>query len=369
VSTRARSGGHAFPDRGSRLFHPEGIITITSLPPAARRRRPLPPVERVRPGLWSVPVPLPGVPRYVLVHVFETDAGPYLVDAGWDTDEAYAGLESGLAELGTRVADVQGVIVTHAHFDHYGLAGRIREASGAWISLHPLDAAALSEFEQAPTDRALAILASAGAPARVVASLVERPRSREAIRVHRPDILTEDGDRPPVPGWDLTAVWTPGHSPGHLCFWEDRHRLLLSGDHVLPKVAAGMASITHEHHDPLGDYLRALDRLGELRPDEVLPAHEHRFTGLHARLDELRAHHGRRLAEALAAVRAGAELTWDVASGMTWHRPLADLRGFALESALIDATACLVALRARGLVRSDVPVAGAAPARWRPAGP
>ena len=39
--------------------------------------QPLPPVERVRPGLWSVPVPIPNNPlRYVLVYAFETDKGP-----------------------------------------------------------------------------------------------------------------------------------------------------------------------------------------------------------------------------------------------------------------------------------------------------
>ena len=50
---------------------------------------PLPPVELVRPGLWSIPVPIPNNPlRYVLVYAFETDRGPYLIDAGWNTDDA-----------------------------------------------------------------------------------------------------------------------------------------------------------------------------------------------------------------------------------------------------------------------------------------
>ena len=51
-----------------------------------------------------------------------------------------------------------------------------------------------------------------------------------------PDVLLEDGARPEVPGWDLTAIWTPGHSPGHLCFYEAGSELMLSGDHVLPRI-------------------------------------------------------------------------------------------------------------------------------------
>src|SRR5262245_5691724 len=102
---------------------------------------PLPPVEPVRPGLWSIPVPIPSSSlRYVFVYVFETDRGPFIVDTGWNTDDAFNALSTGLTSLGTSINDVQGVLVTHIHPDHYGLAGRVREASGAWIALHPADA-------------------------------------------------------------------------------------------------------------------------------------------------------------------------------------------------------------------------------------
>ena len=39
------------------------------------------------------------------------------------------------------MADVRGVLVTHMHFDHVGLAGLVRQASGAWIAMHPADQA------------------------------------------------------------------------------------------------------------------------------------------------------------------------------------------------------------------------------------
>src|ERR1700687_2853203 len=90
---------------------------------------PLPPVEAVRPGLWSIPVPIPNNPlRYVLGYAFETDTGPFIVDAGWNTDDAYATLGAVLAHAGFEITDVRGVLVTHIPPDHYGLAGRVREA-------------------------------------------------------------------------------------------------------------------------------------------------------------------------------------------------------------------------------------------------
>ena len=62
----------------------------------------LPPVEQVRPGLWSIPVPIPDNPlRYVLVYALELDGGGVaIVDAGWNTDEAWSALVDGLAAAG-----------------------------------------------------------------------------------------------------------------------------------------------------------------------------------------------------------------------------------------------------------------------------
>ena len=139
---------------------------------------PLPPVERVRPGLWTIPVPLPNNSlRYVLVYAFETPQGPYLIDAGWNTDDAYAALEAGLAQAGFVMADVQGILVTHIHPDHYGLAGRIREASGGWISLHPADAALVHDRYDEPAElleRVSSMLLRFGAPARELATIESR---------------------------------------------------------------------------------------------------------------------------------------------------------------------------------------------------
>ncbi|MGH9004462.1 MAG: MBL fold metallo-hydrolase, partial [Acidimicrobiia bacterium] len=136
---------------------------------------PLPPVERLRPGLTSVPVPLPNNSlRYVFVYVFESDQGVYLVDAGWNTDDAYAALEAGLRFAGYEMGDVRGVMVTHIHPDHYGLAGRIRAASGAWISLHPADARLIQDRYIEPTDlleRMGQMLRRMGAPEAEIATL------------------------------------------------------------------------------------------------------------------------------------------------------------------------------------------------------
>lgn len=328
---------------------------------------PLPPVERVRPGLWSVPVPIPANSlRYVFVYVFETDRGPYIVDTGWNTEEAYDALGAGLADIGTSVSEVQGILVTHLHPDHYGLAGRVREASGAWIGLHPADAALIHD-RYVDTDFLVGLMGSAlqraGAPLEELDALQHAAMPvLSFVTPAIPDILVEDEDKLDIPGWDIMALWTPGHSPGHLCLWEAHNNLMLSGDHVLPRITPNISFHPQAGNDPLGDFLASLDRVGRYDAEEVLPGHEHRFVNLAARVAELHEHHEKRFAEVVAALEGGATSGWEVATLMKWSRPWAGIDGFMRRAAVLEALAHLRALEVRGIVVEVVE--GEGPSKW-----
>ena len=317
----------------------------------------LPPVERVGDGLWSVPVPMPDSPlRYVLVYVLELDDGVALVDAGWDTPEAFDALSAGLAVAGGSLADVRGVVVTHIHPDHYGLAGRVREASGAWIGLHPADAALLAGRYEEPDALVAAmsdLLEVSGVPSALVPDLAGASMQiRSFVRMAPPDRLIEDGEVLDLPGWDLRAVWTPGHSPGHLCFHSPSRRLVLSGDHVLPRISPNISVHTQQPGNPLADYLDSLGTVERLACDEVLPGHEWRFAGLAARVDELRAHHRARLDEILAALAAHDGLScWELTTRLSWSRPLETSSPFIQRAASGETLAHLVLLEGEGAVR------------------
>jgi len=326
---------------------------------------PLPPVERVRPGLWSIPVPIPNNPlRYVLVYGFETDRGLYIVDAGWNTDDAYHTLVAGVEEAGFAIGDVRGVLVTHIHPDHYGLAGRIRETSGAWVALHPADANLIhSRYEQPEglVEQMGAMLRRDGTPEEEVLALKDASMpARAYVDAVTPDVLIEDGDKPEVPGWDLTAIWTPGHSPGHLCFYEPANRLMLSGDHVLPRITPNISFHPQAGPNPLGDFLESLAKVGAYEADEVLPAHEYRFADLQGRVEQLRAHHQARFDEAIAAIRGGVDTAWGIAGRMTWNRPWDQIQGFMRRAAVGEAQAHLRYLEVRGVIRENL----GEPSRW-----
>ena len=326
----------------------------------------LPEVEEVRPGLWSIPVPIPNNPlRYVLVYGFESNQGITLVDAGWNTDEAWDALSEGLRIAGGSMSDVTGVMVTHIHPDHYGLAGRVRDATGAWIGLHPADASLLEErYVETDdlVDRMTGLLELSGVPAESLPNLATASMEiKSLVHMALPDRLIEDGDAIDVPGWDLRAIWTPGHSPGHLCLVAPEAGLLLSGDHVLPRISPNISMHSQQFPNPLGDYLESLLKIGAVECAEVLPAHEYRFRGLKARTDQLIAHHEERLVEIESLLTATPGLSaWELTIRLTWSRPFDEIPSFMQRAANGETLAHLVLLEARGRVQR----AGDRPARF-----
>ncbi|MEU7242413.1 MBL fold metallo-hydrolase [Streptomyces sparsogenes] len=301
-------------------------------------------------GVWSIPVPIPDNPLgHTLVHLLDTDRGPVLVDTGWDDPTAWDTLAAGLTACGTSVAEVHGVLVTHHHPDHHGLSARVREASGAWIAMHAADAEVVRRTREAEPTRWLDYLAgklaAAGAPEAHLAPLraaraAGRGDALPGTRPARPDRHIAPGELLDLPGRRLRAIWTPGHTPGHVCLHLEEahpaareglpgHGRLFSGDHLLPGISPHIglyedpddATVT----DPLGDYLDSLERVAALDPAEVLPAHQYAFTDAPRRVRELLRHHEERLAGLRALLLAAPLTPWQLAEAMEWNRPWADI--------------------------------------------
>ena len=319
--------------------------------------RKMPPVEQLRSDLWSVPVPMPSSPlRYVSVYVFADDAHIMLIDAGWESSESWEALCAGVASIGGSMADIRGVLVTHQHLDHLGLAGRIREESDAWVGLHPADVDMISRPEFRNPDialqterRWLIMMGASRQEAEAITEDITRFQARSRVAI--PDRLIEDGAEFHISGWSLRAVHTPGHTPGHLCFVDQKAGLLFSGDHVLPRITPNVSADRRAESDTLGDFLTSLDKISKYSVNEVLPAHEWRFSGLPARLRRLAEHHEDRLAELLSIVRRKPGLhPWQLAGELTWSRPWDQYDGHMKVSAVSETVAHLGHLVRRGLV-------------------
>ncbi|WP_233510529.1 MBL fold metallo-hydrolase [Actinomadura craniellae] len=317
------------------------------------RVRPEP--ENLGGGLWSVPVPIPGNPLgYTLVYALESERGPVLVDAGWNHPDAWEALSGGLGAVGLDVTDVYGVVVTHFHPDHAGLAGQVREASGAWVAMHHEDAALIRRIrtEGSKVDEAwmMAEMRRAGAGP---AELAERFEHGRMPPPADPDRELSDGELVDLPGRKLRTVWTPGHTPGHICLHLEDGDRIFTGDHVLPRITPHIALYPYDAPadvDPLGDFLASLERVAEVPAGEVLPAHQYRFAGLGDRVQEIIDHHEERLTSLMEMLAAGPATLWQLAAGMPWRDPWDQMPLGSRRMATAEAAAHLRTLERRGLV-------------------
>lgn len=215
-------------------------------------------------GLHQLKVPVPNHPiGYTLPYLFEVPGGAAIIDPGWDDPESIESLQAQLGAMGLSFRDIKQVIVTHIHPDHYGMAGRVKEASGCEVLVHEADI----EFLRWRKDELPNVDIDAWFERHGMPRLEIDWRSSVGGRMGRwseslqPDRTMSDGERLKLGDFELQVMWTPGHSPGHACFYEERQALLLTGDHVLPTISPNVGQWPGTDTDPLGDYLRSLGRL------------------------------------------------------------------------------------------------------------
>ena len=337
-----------------------GPVTVTGLAQrSAWRAREFPPVEQVTPGVWSVPVTIPDNPlRYTLCYLLLADSGAVVVDPGWETDRGWADLQRGMAAAGLAADRVTGIVVTHVHPDHHGLSQRLSEASGAWIAMHTAEVQCLpSRIGEAigGADGFRSWMAGSGVPgdAEIFGGDGQDLRM---FSMAEPDVLLDDGDDLDLPGRRLRVVWTPGHTPGHICLHDADYDLLLTGDHLLPRISPNVGLSPVSEDSPLTSYLESLRAMHRYRSAEALPGHEYRFRGIAERADALIEHHDVRAREVLDIVAAmGQPTIWEVTQNLTWSRAWDQITGYMRRAALAETEAHIEYLEREGrlIMRRD----------------
>lgn len=312
-------------------------------------------------GIQAITMPMPFALRHVHAYLLETNDGWVLVDAGFPSAEA---LDVFREELTSRVGDlsrIKAVLVSHFHPDHTGLAGWVQAQSGAPVYIHALD----WERRRQMKDRDAEVVESEG-------SLYQEDlgggdqvfdvfrKEIELMELPEPVATLVEGDTDlTIGGRDLRLIWTPGHSPGHLCVQDVSQNVLFSGDHILGRITPHVGLWTADGTSPLHEFEESLHKVEAMAMDVILPAHEAVVEHPGERIAELLTHHVGRKTMTAAAVGAGEDSVKDVASvvfAKRWDVPMQ--RAFAMSETL----AHLEALVVDGvLVREGV----AATARYR----
>lgn len=315
-----------------------------------------PGIYDVAPGVYRIPLPLPndGL-RAVNVYAITDGAQLVMIDSGWALDEARELLQAALKGIGAELGDITQFLVTHVHRDHYTQAVTLRREFGNRIALGEHERTSLEltmNADRTPVTTQLDLLAEAGAEPVL-----------DALRAHFHDV------QPEVSIWDLPDEWltpgrrtvlgsrsldvvhTPGHTAGHVVFDDEAAGLMFTGDHVLPSITPSIGFQPGATALPLRDFLQSL-RLVRGMPDRrMLPAHGLVSPSVHARIDELLAHHEARLEHTAKALSEGASTAYEAAHKLRWtrrERTLAELDPFNQMLAVTETKAHLDLLAYQG---------------------
>ncbi|MFE3289391.1 MBL fold metallo-hydrolase [Rhodococcus sp. NPDC059234] len=306
-------------------------------------------------GIFQISVPMTHNPLgSTLVYAMESPGGLILVDAGWDGDEGWEGLTGGLESVGHSISEVEGVVLTHFHPDHTGLCGRVREASGAWIAMHEADHDLFEKMSSGRDaewmDYQLTNMARAGAAQADLDAFAGAAGGDAPVGPgSAPDRILSDDEVIALTGRGLRVVFTPGHTPGHACFYLEDADVMFTGDHVLQKTTPHVGNFVYplEERDALAEFLDSLRRVQSMEVTRGLGAHGLPIDDVAGRAGELIDHHEERLTHLLDAFGDDQITVWEVAQRMKWYRPWENFHPMAKGMALSEAAAHLRHLVAR----------------------
>ncbi|HUC70834.1 MAG TPA: MBL fold metallo-hydrolase [Stellaceae bacterium] len=263
----------------------------------------------IAPGVRWLRMPLPFALDHINLWLLEDGPGWTIVDTGYAMPETKAAWEQVFAgHLAGR--PVARIIVTHFHPDHIGLAGWLAERWRVplWITEKEwLYARVLSRGSDdfVPLRRDFGRRAGLDPAASELFGDREKSYRRGVPSVPPAFRRIADGTAIEIGGRQWRVVVGEGHAPELACLYCPETGILISADQVLPKISPNVSVQPHEPDgNPLAQYLASLAKLRETVPPEtlVLPSHNLPFFGLHARIDELAAHHAMRCEELVAAL-------------------------------------------------------------------
>ncbi len=276
----------------------------------------MPPTDILTPvadDIYQVRLPLPFALNSVNVYLLRDGDGWTLVDTGLNTREARAAWETVFTELNIKSGDIHRIILTHVHPDHYGMAGWFQSRTDGdlpvYLSRRETELVRLLwEGEGLQAREFSHFLAIYGMPNDMIDIVGDSLTNTIHHTYPHPTNL-----QPLIPGDTITIgartfriIHAPGHSDGHLIFYDVADHLMLPGDHVLMKITPNIGSWPDTDPDPLGRYLDSLKSLSSYDVRLALPGHKSLITDWNGRLTELLHHHDQRLDHTLSAIAGGA---------------------------------------------------------------
>lgn len=233
--------------------------------------------REVLPDVFSIKLPLPGrKPGPVNVYLFK-GREVTLIDTGMTQTSGI--LKKALGEHGIGFSDVDRIILTHGHFDHYGAAKKIVKAGRAKVIAHAEDKALIETGREFFTNRyenflqILGVPLSIGILLRLLSFMFQQMADNCEV-----DVIISEGDEIGIGQYRARIVETPGHSRGSICLFLEKEKVLFCGDTIIEHITPN-AFIMLDEKEKLpvrlsqDEFYKSLDKIKKLSPSIIYSAH------------------------------------------------------------------------------------------------
>jgi glyoxylase-like metal-dependent hydrolase (beta-lactamase superfamily II) len=259
-------------------------------------------------------IPIPGIPMGTTnSYLIKGPERDLMIDTGLGKPESMEAAGMALSQLGVDLRRTD-FFITHIHPDHFDLLSSLAAETAkvylnqremTWFDVKDrfgdfLDFARLNGFPDHELD----------------AISRNTPAFKSSLNRDLGFHFLEDGDVIGLGDMLFRCVETPGHTRGHLCLFEPDRKIFLAGDHILPAISPVLEFMDIDEWEPLEEYLASLERIRCLDIERMLPGHGHPFRGYRERIDDLRAHHERKLKELVSLLENGQKTAFQLASSM-----------------------------------------------------
>lgn len=310
-------------------------------------------MEKIFENFYMITLPMPFRLKHVHVFALIHDGGVALFDTGVNSPETFLKLESSLKQIGRTISDIDRIYISHFHTDHCGIAGRIKELSGAVIYMSPVDADRIhsDQREKLNVKFLRSFYRLHGLTERTIEGLVRLLKFfQQATIPFEADQFLEAHESQTVGDRTFEILPAPGHTRGQVCFFFRNEGILLSCDHVLPQITPNLSPDPyHPGFHPLKSFMESLNEMKNLPVSRVYPAHGDHFADLKGRAEEIIEHHRERKGLILDSVTPGPKTAFQVSQ---------DIFGEALPEfdqflAVNETYSHLLELKEEGRVRNE----------------
>ena len=264
-------------------------------------------IQKIADSFYMITLPMPFRLEHVNVFLIVHDKEAALFDTGLNIRGTLPGLEASLASMGLSIENIGQIFLTHFHADHCGVAGLIKERSGAIIHMSEEGKRHIERMKDGDliVKRMREVLCRHGLPEKTLDFIAKMfGYFKKATIPFDVDEILKPRKIYETCGKTFEAIPTPGHANGHNCFYFGNENILLSGDHVLPDITPNLSpDLFDSDFRPLDAFLSSLDRVKRLPVEMVCPAHGAPFSNLRGRVNEIKEHHRERKGLVLEAIR------------------------------------------------------------------